>query len=253
METNIKNIEAESVTFHCDVCSKKFFRKDNYLVHLQRHNSGFDCFRCHKPHDSQLDLDCHSSLLHRTEPEGVSATEGGQSSSNFHKGLFIPSWTIVKHYTSYIRKYKSEKTFYTVSVKNKEHFEPSPHNLEVLFTDLVTKLTDGVDKSHSVALTLKSPSLDYSIVLPYTRLGEFKARDILGAIESQLNSQEDFCIDGRLKVALVHVEIPEGRGLGDERKPNSKPATFKTRSGPVSVFRNLEEAYLIKKCVVQIR
>ena len=106
---------------------------------------------------------------------------------------------------------------------NKKCFKPTPSNLDSLFTDLVCKVTDGVDKSHSIGLTIKSPSLDYPIVLPYTRLHAFKGSDILMAIEPVLNSNEDFAIDSRLSIELAHVEIPEGRGLDE---PQNRPRTF---------------------------
>ena len=70
-----------------------------------------------------------------------------------------------------------------------------------------------MEPSHYMGLSIQSPSLDYPISLPYTRLRDFKTADLFSIIENTLNSNEDFAIDGRLKIELTHVEIPQGRGV----------------------------------------
>ena len=88
--------------------------------------------------------------------------------------------------------------------------------MDKLFTTLINDLTSGIDPSHYMGLSIQSPSLDYAITMPYCRLRDFKTANFLDIIQNALNSNEDFAIDGRLKVELTHVEIPEGRGFPND-------------------------------------
>ena len=127
--------------------------------------------------------------------------------------VFVPRWEQIQHSTRRIRKYATTRHTYTVQCQNHEAVEPTADNVEKLFTSLVEGLTADLDPSHYIGLSMQSPSLDYPITMPYTRLRDFKAANLLDVIQRTLNSNEDFAIDGRLKLELTHVEIPEGRGV----------------------------------------
>ena len=127
---------------------------------------------------------------------------------------YRPEWKhVLPHKQRYIKKYETTRHTYTVQCSNKEAIDPTAENVELLFTSLITELTALVDPSHYMGLSIHSSSLDYPIPLAYTRLRDFKIADLFAAIERTLNSNEDFAIDGRLKIELTHVEVPEGRGL----------------------------------------
>ena len=137
----------------------------------------------------------------------------GAGAANAYK----PEWKhVAPHKQRHIKKYATTRHTYTVQCTNKVQIEPTAENVEQLFTSLITELTAGVEPSHYMGLSIQTPSLDYPITLPYTRLRDFQAADLFRVIENTLNSNEDFAIDGRLKIQLTHVEIPEGRG------PNGK-------------------------------
>ena len=247
--------------YSCDLCNKNFYREVNLTGHLLRHQLGFDCHLCGKPHTSKDNLDVHLDIRH-APPVNVSAAEGGQT-PNLRDPKFVPRWEIDDHHQRKISKYRVNKHFYKVSITNSERYEPTAENLNILFTDLVDTITAGVPKNHSVGLTLTTPSLDYPIVLPYIRLENFSGSDILAKIERSLNSNEDFRIDNRLTINLDHVEVPEGRGDdgGDDGDGDDSTAEISNylrdfkgnRSKPVAVFRNLDDAYLRKTGVIQIR
>ena len=256
-------VPPDKPVFPCNLCRpiKKFYRETNLASHLLRHQLGFDCYICGKPNTTRDNLNIHLEVSH-AQPVNVSTVEGGRP-SNLHDTKFVPSWQIDDHHQRRIAKYRVNKHFYKVSITNRDRFEPTSENLNTLFTDLVSTITAGVPKNHSVGLTLTTPSLDYPIVLPYVRLENFSGSDILTQIERSLNSNEDFCIDNRLTINLDHVEIPEGRGDDgndgsddDDSTPevsNCLAPWRRNRCKPVSVFRNLDAAYQQKRGVIQIR
>ena len=132
---------------------------------------------------------------------------------------YQPEWRhVLPHKERHIKKYGTTRHTYTVQCTNQRDVEPTAENIENLFSSLMTELTAEVEPSHYMGLSIQSPSLDYPITLPYTRLRDFKTADLFKAIENTLNSNQDFAIDGRLKVELTHVAIPEGRGLGGKLK-----------------------------------
>ena len=89
---------------------------------------------------------------------------------------------------------------------------PTEDNMTKLLTSLVDDLTENVDQADHIGLALTSPSLDYPITLPYTRLGDWNAEQVFRAIQGTLNSNQDFRIDKELKIELTHVVVPEGSG-----------------------------------------
>ena len=138
--------------------------------------------------------------------------------------LYIPEWRHVEpHKQRYIRKYATTRHTYTVQCTHEDEVTPTLENVDGLFTSLIKELTANVDPSHYIGLSIQSPSLDYPITLPYTRLQSFKTENLFHAIQRTLNSNEDFAIDGRLRIELTHVEIPQGRG---PNKPEGKLLTI---------------------------
>ena len=48
----------------CNVCSKAFYKVDNYNRHRDLHDFHFDCSVCQKPHTSLDDLNIHIQRQH---------------------------------------------------------------------------------------------------------------------------------------------------------------------------------------------
>ena len=48
----------------CRLCTKVFGRGTNLQKHTLKHQKGYDCQHCKKPHDSQKDLDIHIERQH---------------------------------------------------------------------------------------------------------------------------------------------------------------------------------------------
>lgn len=128
---------------------------------------------------------------------------------------YVPSWETLGHTQKHIKKYATTKHVYTVQCRNQKDVAPTSENVDKLLTSLVAQLTSGIDPAHCMGLSIQSPSLDYVINMPYCRIRDFKASSFLEIVQKVLNSNEDFAIDGRLKVELRHVEIPEGSSPDD--------------------------------------
>ena len=132
-----------------------------------------------------------------------------------NQSTYRPEWRhVLPHKERHIKKYATTRYTYTVQCTNQKEIEPTAENIETLFTSLVDDLTANIDRNHYMGLSIQSPSLDYPISLPYTRLRDFQTADLFKAIENTLNSNQDFAIDSRLKIELTHIEIPQGRGPG---------------------------------------
>ena len=69
-----------------------------------------------------------------------------------------------------------------------------------------------METNNVAGVTLSSPQLNYPITLPYTKKQDLRTITIFDALESTLNSNEDFKIDQNLKVDVNHIQIPVGRG-----------------------------------------
>ena len=170
---------------------------------MEAHFCYYDCPTCHVPHTDQVDLDTHITNQHSgTAPE------------------FVPQWDELSHEQHVVKKYGMTKHSYTVQCTNRDQVEPTAENIEKLFTSMVDGLTAGLDPSHYIGFSIQAPSLDYPITMPFTRLRNFNAAHMFNSIQRTLNSNQDFCIDDRLKIDLTHVEIPEGRGY------TGKPSTY---------------------------
>ena len=130
---------------------------------------------------------------------------------------YIPEWTRLNHSRKHSYKFAATKHMYTVQCTNHDEMRPTAENIETLFTSLLDGLTADIDQTHYVGFSLQSPSLDYPISLPLTRLRNFDANTMFTAIKKTLNSNEDFRIDGRLRVDMAHVEVPEGMGLDNDK------------------------------------
>ena len=180
---------------NCNICNKQFFRESNQLKHLQRHELGYDCSICFKPHGSPEDLIVHQQDLHSFIGHG--------EKSNFEPVFKISQTTIKQN-----AKFKTIKKTYTATLENKGRLVPSTKNIHILFNNLLSHLTEKVPDNDLIGLTLTSPSLDYPVSIPYKRRGNLSASDILDKIESILNSNEDFRIDNRLK-----IDVMQGRSI----------------------------------------
>ena len=193
------NISYNRKAMICDICSKQFFRESNYKKHLQRHELGYDCSICFKPHGRLEDLIIHQQDLHSLIGHG-------------EKSDFDPVFKITPKQEKHNNKFRIIQKTYTATLENKDRLVPSTENINILFNNLLSHLTEKVPDNDLIGLTLTSPSLDYPVSIPLKRKSNLSARDVLDHIESILNSNQDFRIDNRLKIDVMHSQIPEGRG-----------------------------------------
>ena len=81
-----------------------------------------------------------------------------------------------------------------------------------LLIEFTGNITEFMDPTDLVRLTIQCPELDYPISLPFMRVGQLSAERLLAEIERVLQSYEEFVIDQSLVIELIHVRLPAGRG-----------------------------------------
>ena len=105
----------------CNICNNQFFRVSNYEKHLQRHVLGNDC---------------------------SVATRGPQDLYSFighgEKSDFEPVFKITPKQENYNTKYRVIQKTYTATLENKDRSVPSTENINILFNNLISHLTEKI-------------------------------------------------------------------------------------------------------------
>ena len=223
----------------CTQCGKIFKRSDNFETHQSLHGFGYDCPVCHKPHTSQTNLDIHWQRQHQ-----VSLTGAGVA--------FTPTWQLIKEREAKSSKFARTSFLYTAQCTNISDVSPTEENVSSLLTSLVGNLTEGLPETDYIKLSLISPSLDFPITLPYTKIRDWNVAQVFTFLQKKLNSNEDFRIDNNLKIELTHVVVPTGEGK--RKAGNSSGPAKKKRSGgvPVSRYSTMAQAKKQKDSVINI-
>lgn len=108
-------------------------------------------------------------------------------------------------------------------------------NLKLLFSSIIKNITEFMEPSDLVRMSVQFPELDFPISLPFMKLSQLNAERFLTETERVLQSYEQFVLDEGLEIEMVQVSLPSG-GIGK-------------RCRYVDLRKSLHE----KRCFIQIR
>lgn len=116
-------------------------------------------------------------------------------------------------------KFNTTCTRYQITFKNRA-IRGIPNilkSLRILFNSIIKNITDYMDSSDLVRMSVQCPELDFPLSLPFMRLSQLNAKRLLSEIERVLQSYEQFVLAEGLEIELIHVELPSG-GTGKRCK-----------------------------------
>ncbi|VDI78915.1 Hypothetical predicted protein [Mytilus galloprovincialis] len=116
-------------------------------------------------------------------------------------------------------KFNTTSTRYKVTFKDLD-IRGIPNilkSLKVLFNSIIRNITEFMDQSDLVRLSVQCPELDFPISLPFMKLSQLHTERLLSEIERVLQSYEQFVLDETLEIELIHVSLPSG-GIGKRCK-----------------------------------
>lgn len=118
-----------------------------------------------------------------------------------------------------IPKFNTTSTRYQITFKNIA-IRGIPNilkSLRILFNSIIKNITEYMDSSDLVRMSVQCPELDFALSLPFMRLSQLNAKRFFSEIERVLQSYEQFVLVQGLEIELIHVELPSG-GIGKHCK-----------------------------------
>ena len=227
--------------FKCEVCGASFTRKAHFDRHMEKHNdtNNIHCPVCNRAFGRPNNLQRHLREKHQIG--------GGQKrpSSEFREGRVTKQlkkdddpcqhYDLQKVKEQRIEKFKTTASTYKVTFKDIEISDNILSTLKKLFSALFSDLTRKSKPIDLVRITVQSPSLDYTIVIPFLKVTELTADRFMSEVERVLQSNEDFIIDSGLIIDVTLVDMPSG-GIGKRCK-----------------YVNMHKFLQQKKCILQIQ
>ena len=89
--------------------------------------------------------------------------------------------------------------------------------LRLLFNSIIKNITEFIESTYLVHISVQCPELDFPISLPFMKLSQLNAERFLSGIERVLQSYEQFVLDETLEIELNNVSLPSG-GTGKRCK-----------------------------------
>jgi hypothetical protein len=84
--------------------------------------------------------------------------------------------------------------------------------LRAAFQEMLRELTGHLPAGDMVRLTLRHPSLDNEIWLPFMKVAELTVDRIMDEVSKILQSHEEFTLDHNIVIHFIHVHNPHGSG-----------------------------------------
>ena len=218
----------------CPKCYKTFVQK-NLTKHIKRHYDEHNCSECSKVFNTKANLARHTSSQHGAGKRKLLEEE--QSAKKFKADDPKLYYDMQKIREQRFRKFNTTGTTYHVTFQDVED-EGLPKTLKalkIIFQSILDDLSEKTSANDLIRISIQNPEFDYPIELPFKQKRLLNADSILYEIERVLQSYQEFKLDSGLKLDIIHVSMPAGRG---RYKMN---------------YVNVERALREKHCFIQIR
>ncbi|CAG2191938.1 unnamed protein product [Mytilus edulis] len=236
-----KRILGHRDLFSCDVCHKNFYRKDNLDTHKKKHDKINNI--CYQHYSEPESLELHHIHTHHGQTGRGQKRKGQENYGPPVKRKLTTfdnpedMYTIMVVGEHRMPKFNTTSTRYKVTFKDLD-IRGIPNilkSLKVLFNSIIRNITEFMDQSDLVRLSVQCPELDFPISLPFMKLSQLHTERLLSEIERVLQSYEQFVLDETLEIELIHVSLPSG-GIGKRCK-----------------YVDLEKTLNEKRCFLQIQ
>ena len=205
--------------FSCDVCQKAFSRKDNLEAHKKKHyNADYHhCDVCNQVFCNTETLRLHKSSHHGQIGSGLKRKSNDVEGPPVKRRITKyddpeDSYIISVIGGQQMPKFNTTSTRYQVTFKDLE-VRGIPNilkSLRILFNSIIKNITEFMDSSDLVRMSVQCPELDFPVSVPFMRLSQLNAERFLSEIERVLQSYEQFVLDEGLEIELIHVSLPSG-------------------------------------------
>ena len=172
---------------HCTTCKKPFTNADSLVQHQQIHQVG-----------GKRKLE---------KPNAPSPKKLRKDVKQYY--------TLKKISQTNIPKFRTTQQSYKVNVNNVEvrNVQNSLESLKIIFNSILQDITKFAAQDDLIRFSVQSPELDYPIALPFQRQQNLSAESFLSQLERVLQSFEEFVLNDKFEIKLIHVVNPHG-GVG---------------------------------------
>lgn len=105
-----------------------------------------------------------------------------------------------------VKRFNTQATSYNVNFQNVDKVEDWFSFFPDLFDDLITRTTTGCTEQDRVGLEIKHPSLDQSVLVPFTAHKDLNADKVLSIIERVQQSKRSFAFNEGMSVKVIIVK-----------------------------------------------
>jgi len=195
--------------FFCHFCQKIFYRKDNLEAHKKKHGNGdcHECDVCHQIFSYEDSLDIHKRNCHLQIGTGFKRKSDDLEGPPVKRRITKyddpeDSYRISVIGGQQMPKFNTTSTRYQITFKALE-IRGIPNilkSLRILFNSIIKNITEYMNSSDLVRMSVQCPELDFPISLPFMRLSQLNAERFLSEIERVLQSYEQFVLDEGLEI-----------------------------------------------------
>lgn len=196
-----------------------FAREDNLKTHREKHgnNTYYECDICYKVFGRKDNLDLHKQNHHLQQGRGSKRNLDQILSTSVKRQITkydIPenSYTIravdeqiMPKFNTRFMRYKV--TFHGLEIRSLPNILKS---LKILFTSILKDITEYINKTDLVRLSVQSSELNFAITIPFRRLSQLTSETFLSEVECVLQSYEEFVLDESIDFDIIHVRLPSG-------------------------------------------
>ena len=134
-----------------------------------------------------------------------------------------PTLEVIESRERYLKRFKSKFRDEVMVIKGLGNELPSESLMEGMFNTMLERQKDAVQAKPDDRAILEIQSTENAenpLWFSLRRVDQLDGRVILDKLSRVLNSNQNFFVNGQLKISFIHISTPEGGGRRTNRVPN---------------------------------